>query len=279
MKTILTLVLIISLAILQLVSQEANLKTTLSDSVQAKETNKVRLTIRNAPDITFEFNAMYDFGVYELSSNDNGDLNISQFVNGENFGVRHGFGAMFTAKLPFNEKGHLRANLSLAYNRFSSKYNKPAMDLTGFDFVSLNAYSLITGIENNFTPNFIVKTYVGIGLTASIISGDAQITDTTGSQQLSIIPAFRMGISINSGLEYMINNKLGFNCGIRFTHANLWFKESKISETPGEIYLNDKRVTPRIPYSGFKQFVWGSFFLGLNYYLGVHQKEYYYNKH
>jgi hypothetical protein len=279
LKTIFALVFIITSSILPVFSQGENKKSPDSGYDQSEETKKVKLTIRNAPKITFEFSAMYDYGIYELSSNDNGDLNISQFVNGENFGVRHGFGAIMTAKLPFTENGHLRANISLSYNNFSSKYNKPAMDLTGYDYVDLNGYTLITGIENNFTPNFIVKTYIGIGITASIISGETQITDSTGPQNLSINPAFRMGISLNSGLEYMINNKFGFNCGIRFTHANLWFKQSKVSDTPGEINLNDKRVNPKIPYSGFKQFAWGSFFLGINYYIGIHQKEYYYDKH
>ena len=77
-----------------------------------------------------------------------------------------------------------------------------------------------------------------------------------------------MGISITSGLEYMLNNKLGLSCGIRFTHANLWLKDSKVSTNPNEIYLNDKRTAEHIPFTGFKQFAWGSLFAGLNYYFG-----------
>lgn len=278
MKTILVIVFIFTSSFYPIFSQDENIKTPFIDSLQNVETKKVKLTIRNAADITFEFNAMYNYGVYELSGNDNGDLHTSQFVKGENFGVRHGLGTMITAKFPLHEKGNLRANISLAYNRFSSNYSKPTIDFTGFDFVKFNVYSAIAGIENNFTPNFIIKTYIGIGLTTSIISGKTQITDSSGAQLLSIIPSFRMGISINSGLEYMLSNSLGFNGGFRFTHANLWFKQSKTSNNPDEIYLNDKKVSPRIPYSGFKQFAWGSFFFGLNYYFGIHEKVYFYSK-
>jgi len=278
MKTILAIVFIFTSSFQLVFSQNENLKTPLTDTMQNVETNKVKLTIRNTPDITFEFNAMYNYGVYELSGNDNGDLHTNQFAKGENFGVRHGLGAMMTAKIPLNKNGHLRANISLAYNRFSSNYTKPLIDVTGFDFVNFNVYSAIAGIENNFTPNFIIKTYIGIGLTGSIISGKTQITDSSGAQLLSIIPSFRMGISINSGLEYMLSNSIGFNCGFRFTHANLWLKQSKTSDNPDEIYLNDKKVSPRIPYSGFRQFAWGSFFLGLNYYFGIHEKVYFYSK-
>lgn len=257
-----------------LYSQTINKKTPGQDSVKTITVKKIRMVTRNAPDITFEFSGMYNYGIYELSGNDNGDLNTSEFVNGENFGVRHGLGSMLTVKIPLHKKGNLRADISLAYNRFSSNYNKPMIDITGYDFVKYDVYSVITGIENNFTPNYRIKTFIGIGITASMISGNTQITDSSGVNQLKIKPALRLGVSINSGLEYMLSNSIGMNFGIRFTHANVWFKQSKISENPGEIYLNDKKVSPRLPYSGFKQFAWGSFFLGMNYYFGIHEKEY-----
>jgi hypothetical protein len=217
---------------------------------------------------------MYNYGVYELSGNYNGDFNPEQFVSGENFGVRHGFGGMLTAKVPLHKKGNLRANFSFAHANFSSKFNKTLTSAKEFDFVKYNVFTGIVGVENNFTPQFRFKTFVGLGVTASLIYGKAQITDEGFSQDLKILPAFRLGLSITSGLEYMISKQFGFNGGFRFTHANLWLKKSKESGNPGEINLNDARTQPRIPYSGFKQFAWGSFFAGLNYFFGVKEKEY-----
>ena len=278
MKTILVSIIVFIFISLyyDLSCQELNIKTNpvSPDTTIIKKQVRIRMVTRNAPDVTFELSGMYDYGVYELSGNDNGDLNPEQFVKGENFGVRHGLGTMMTAKIPLHKKGNLRADISLAYNRFSSNYNKPMMDVTGYDFVKYNVYSAIAGIENNFTPKYRIKTFVGIGVIASVISGDAQITDSTGTGMLTIKPGFRLGISINSGLEYMISNSLGFNCGIRFTHANIWLKQSKTSDNPEEINLNDKKVSPWIPYSGFKQFAWGSFFAGFNYYFGIQETEY-----
>ena len=91
---------------------------------------------------------------------------------------------------------------------------------------------------------------------------------------MKIKPAFRLGISVFSGLEYLLNDRIGMNFGFRFNHANLWLKDTKVSDNPNELYLNDKRVIPRIPYSGWRQFAWGSFYGGVNIYFGIRQKSY-----
>jgi len=136
------------------------------------------------------------------------------------------------------------------------------------------------GFENNFTPGYKFKPLVGIGILGSIISGDARVREDTAAayRSLKILPAFRLGVTLYSGLEYMINNRIGVNCGIKIVHANLWLKDTKVSENPDEIYLNDKRVVPRIPFSGFRQFAWGSIYGGVNIYFGVSQKDYFIKK-
>ncbi len=234
------------------------------------------MTLHSAPSLTVQFSGSYDYGVYELSGNDNGDFNSEELVNGENFGVRHGLGGNLTVKIPIQKSGNLRLNISLLYNRFNSSLSKVMSVNNEQEFAGYNVYSCILGIENNFTPSYRIKTYVGGGITASIISGRAGIITDGVYNSLSIIPAFRLGLSVFSGLEYMINDKVGFNTGFMFTHANLWLKQSEVSTDPGRIYLNDKRVNPRLPYSGFKQFAWGSFFAGVNYYFGISDKEYIY---
>lgn len=262
-----------------LVIQCQNNRDKKPDSVlDSSKAAKVQLIIRNAPRLTLEFNVFYDYGIYELSGNYNGDFNAQEFIDGKNFGVRHGIGGMLTAKLPLHKKGNLRANVSLSYNLFSSKFNKSLSSGTEPDYMKYSVFSGIVGVENNFTPNFKIKTFAGIGLIASIISGDGRISSEGTSASISVLPAFRLGLCVNSGMEYMITNTLGVNCGIRFTHANLWLKDSRVSDNPNEIYLNDSRTGSGQQYSGFKQFAWGSFFAGLNYYLGIKEKTYLYTR-
>jgi hypothetical protein len=250
-----------------------------ADSSKTQKIVRMKMTLHSAPKLTIQFSGSYDFGVYELSGNSNGDFNSNEFVQGMNFGVRHGIGANLTAKYPLHEHGNLRLDVSLLYNRFSSSLTKVMSVNDEVEFAKYNVFSFVAGIENNFTPSYKIKTYVGAGITASIISGQAKIFSDGAYNDLSIIPAFRLGVSLFSGLEYMINDRVGFNAGFMFTHANLWLKNSKESSDPGSIYLNDARVQPRLPFSGFKQFAWGSFFTGINYYFGISDKQYVYPKH
>ena len=239
------------------------------------------LTIRSVPKLTLQFSGFYDYGVFELSANNNGDFNSDEFIKGENFGVRHGVGGEMTVKIPLQEKGHLRLNVSAAMNIFSSKFSKINVSSNGTpEYVKYDVFSTGIGIENNFTPSFTFKTLIGIKLLASVISGSANlINDSNGAVNgYNIVPAFRLGLCVYSGLEYMLNEKFGLNFGFQFTHANLWLKSTNTSGTGNDIYLDDKKVTPRVPFSGFKQFAFGSFYGGVNYFFGVEKKEYYYKK-
>jgi hypothetical protein len=261
-------------------SQQADPGTYIEFKDTSQKDEYVRLTIRNAPPLTIQFSFDYNFGVFELSANDNGDLHSQEFITGQNFGVRHGFGATMTVKYPLHKEGHLRLNASIMYNRFSSKFNKIFADNSEPDFVKYDVYSASAGLENNFTPSYRFKTYVGIALVGSIISGDARVTfQHAPASEYSIKPAFRLGLSFFSGLEYLLRNDVGLNFGLKFTHANLWLKQSRVSDNPAEIYLNDQKVANRELFSGFRQFAWGTFSCGVNYYFGVKEKHYYYRKH
>ena len=258
--------------------KNSGIRDSITDTLTNNKRDYVKLIIRNAPSLTLELNLLYNYGVYELSGNYNGDFSSEQFIDGENFGVRHGIGGMLTAKIPLHKKGYVRANISLLYVNFSSKFNKTLNNGKENEFAKYNVYSVIAGIENNFTPNFKFKTFAGLGLIGSVIYGDAYIVQEKKGMNINIIPAFRLGLCVTSGLEYMLNNSFGFSCGIRFTHANLWLKDSKVSSNPNEIYLNDARTAGNLPFTGFKQFAWGSFFAGINYFFDIKEKEYYYKK-
>lgn len=238
---------------------------------------KMIMTVRNAPGFTVQLSGQYDYGVFELSGNNNGDFDSEELKNGENFGVRHGIGSTLTFKIPLHEKGNIRLNISAMYNIFNSTFSKVLVSGKQNQYAKYNIISGIIGIENNFTPGYKIKTYVGAGIVASLISGKLGLySDSLNFSESSVVPAFRLGVRVSSGLEYMLSNSLGVNFGITFTHANLWLKDSKQSEKPGEVYLNDKRVTPKIPFSGFKQFAWGSFSAGINWYFGINEKKYIY---
>jgi hypothetical protein len=242
----------------------------------SKSPGYLKLVVRSAPKVTLEVNGHYNFGVFELSANNNGDFSSSEFVNGENFGVRHGIGVTSLLKLSLSEKGYFRLCFIGSYNRFSSKYSKYLENVHEAGYANYNVFTFGAGVENSFTPGFKFKPLIGFGLLGSVISGNSRVFDKSFNdyRDLTIIPAFRLGLTLYSGVEYLISNKVGLNCGIRIVHANLWLKSSKVSDNPDEIYLNDERVVPRTPYTGWRQFMWGELYGGVNIYFGINQKDY-----
>ncbi len=246
------------------------------DTDSAEKVKKVykKMMIRTAPKFTIEFSGYYGFGIFELSANDNGDFAGDEFINGKNFGVRHGIGGDFMLKYPLHEEGHIRLFFSGMFTYFNSEFSKITNTENPTSFLSYKVYSGIVGIENNFTPNHTFKTLAGIGFIASIISGKGNLRINNANTDITIKPAFRLGIQLFSGVEYLLSDRLGLNAGFKFNHANLWLKDSKVCDNTCEIYLNDKRVYPKIPYSGWKQFAWGSFYMGMNIYFGIQQKVY-----
>jgi hypothetical protein len=270
--TIIFLMLSLSAAPQLIFSQD----TGLYHATDSNSTKYLKLIVRSAPALTIEVNGHYDFGVYELSANNNGDFSSSQFINGENFGVRHGIGATAVLKYSLNEKGYIRLCVIGSFNSFNSRYSKYLEDQTEAGYADYNVYTFGVGVENNFTPGYKFKPLVGIGILGSVINGSAKVYDKNfgGDRDLTIIPAFRLGLTIYSGIEYLINNRFGLNCGIKLVHSNLWLKSTKVSENPNEIYLNDERVFPRVPYSGWRQFMWGELYGGINFYFGISEKDY-----
>lgn len=261
---------------LLIISIVINFSNTISQESEAKKNalagikpQYIRMIVRTAPKFTLQFSIGYNHGIYELSGNDNGDFNSLEFYNGKNFGVRHGLGAILTAKIPLHKKGNIRLNISAMYNKFNSKI----IDLNG-GYADFDVYSGALGLENNFTPSYKFKTLVGAGFVASVITGKTHFVNESINEYININPAFRLGVIVYTGFEYMMNDNMGLNMGYQFVHANLWLKKSKPADNEHNIYLNDERVSPRIPYSGWKQFAWGSFFGGVNIYFGIARKDY-----
>ncbi|MGA2669296.1 MAG: hypothetical protein ABSF32_10365 [Ignavibacteria bacterium] len=228
-----------------------------------------------APIVTIQVSGYYDIGLMDMASEDNTIFNLIDFRHGRNFGTRYGFGFEIKGKFALHKQGNIRLTGGFSYNRFQSNFIVASPD----GKVSYNVFSPFIGIENSFTPDRRFKPYIGLEIIPSIINGHANF-DTTNiltpnvpvNVDLSIKNAFRFGFAVEFGFEYSFSNYIGWNLGMKITHANVFGRESKIDPTANEIYLNDEKIFPYIPYAGWKQFVFSSFFTGINFYFGMKDK-------
>lgn len=219
-----------------------------------------------APSATIQISFNYNTGLMDLAANDNTFFRKSDFIGGRNFGTRYGYGFNLTGKLPLHKEGNVRLNVSAGYNLFLSNF---IVSSSPEGIVHYNVVSGALGIENNFTPDRKFKPYVGLDVIMSFISGSATLKTDSSDFNLAIKSSMRIGLAFNLGFEYAINNSVGLNLGMKLTHANLINRESKTSANPNETYLNDAKVTGTpIPFAGWKQFVYYTFYTGINVYFG-----------
>ncbi len=223
-----------------------------------------------APKVTLQVTGLFDIGLMDLAGNDNTRFSAADFSEGRGFGTRYGMGTGVTAKISLHKRGSSRLLISVSYNRFQSNFIIPE---SPDGKVGYNVFSGGVGVENNFNPDHKFKPFIGFEIVPSLINGKATIKTDSADINLSIRNSFRLGFSASFGFEYAFDNTVGFNLGVKFTHANVFFKESKESSNPNEIYLNDDKITPNIPYAGWKQFFYSSFFTGVNFYFGMKNKK------
>jgi hypothetical protein len=112
--------------------------------------------------------------------------------------------------------------------------------------------------------------------------GRAEIRNSGNTDRIvKFKPSFRMGYILYGGFEYMFqNNKIGINFAVKLSNPNLFLKSSKTSENPDEVPIRDKKVDgpALIEFAGFKNFVYTSFIAGINFYFGVKDIVYRFNK-
>ncbi len=252
--------------------------TTKYKSTGAKLKNAYR--IKSPPYFTLQFSAGYNIGMSELSSNYENVFDSAQFSQGLNFGVKNGFGFMAIGKIPLHKKGNVRLNISGGFNRFESAFLEKE---SPYGSVSYNVYTFGVGIENSFNPSFRLKPYIAGEIQANIISGKANMHNAAdnSTRYVTFKNSFRIGFNVYGGLEYMFTRKIGMNFGLKFTNSNQLFKQTELSDDPNVVPLRDKKEksdAEKVEFGGYKNFIFTSIYFGVNFYFGVYDIVYRFNK-
>lgn len=250
--------------------------TTKYKSTGAKLKNFYK--IQTPPRFTLQFSGSLNLGMAELSSNYQNVFDSLQFSDGLNFGVKNGYGFMMVGKIPLHKEGNIRLNVSANYNIFKSDF---LAESSPYGNVKFEVFAFGAGIENSFNPSFRLKPFIAAEIQANIIYGEANMVSisTGDSRHVKFKPSFRIGYMVYSGLEYMFTKKFGMNGGLKLTNSNQVLKQTQSSNNPDEVPLRDKKNDyEMIEFGGFKNFIFTSFFLGVNYYFGVKDIVYQFNK-
>lgn len=251
------------------------------DTTQFKSTGaklKNYYKIQSPPTFTLQLSGGLNLGLAELSSNYQSNFDSAQFSKGYNFGVKNGYGFSLVGKLPLHQKGNVRLSMSAGFNRFESDF---LASESSFGDVGYSVYSFGVGVENCFSPSFRLKPFIAGELQANFISGKANMNQGNNTTRVVTFgSSFRIGYMIYGGFEYMFNNRVGMNVAVKLTNSNQIGKETKTSSDPNNVKIRDEIVEGDeiIEFGGYKNFIFTSLMLGVNYYFGVKDIIYRFNK-
>jgi len=236
------------------------------------------MIIRTAPSYTISFDINTNQSIFELSGTYNDDVHSTDILDGATFGADKGFGAHIISKINLSDKGNIRFFQVLAFNRILSYTFGTKENLFDKGKANYNAYTAGLGIEYNFTPKHKFKLYTGAELNASMINGTTTIWFYSTTEQPTTIDykiknSFRMGYGLNVGAEYLLNNSVGVNVGVRFVNLNVFIKSAKGTNLDTEFQLRDDD-NPNLNFAGKKNFSFYSILAGVNFYFGVGEKRY-----
>lgn len=252
--------------------------TTTFKSTGAKLKNFYK--IQNSPKLTLQLSGNLNLGIAELSSNYQNNFDSADFSKGLNFGVKNGFGVSLTGKIPLHEKGNIRLNISGAFNRFKSDFLAKE---SPYGSVTFNVATLGVGVENSFNPSFRLKPFLALEITGNIIYGKANIISPSlgTTREVTFKNSFRLGYMLYGGLEYMFNNKVGINFGVKLTNSNQLLKKSSKDSDPNNVSIKDQKINDseeQLEFAGWKNFIYTSIYAGVNFYFGVKDIIYQFNK-
>jgi hypothetical protein len=212
-----------------------------------------------------------------------------------NMGAKTGFYINGTAKINVDKYETFRLVGSLSFSAFnafqSTKSGYIPVFTTSYimqrpiDYdYSLNNFGIGIGIEVAplaFTK--VISPFFGANLTFNFIN--AKLSRTTGpndSTSLSITD-FRMGLNLNTGLEFRVNSQWGLVLGAKYDFGNLLFKNIDRSglmewgrtnasvNDEGGYYTANIYDPLGLPYrsnvkSSSKALNWATFYIGVNFY-------------
>ncbi|MGA2669295.1 MAG: hypothetical protein ABSF32_10360 [Ignavibacteria bacterium] len=244
-----------------------------TDTVNITTSRTISIVIvRTVPRFILQLSGGYNFGALELSAH-NGGFSRDDFNLGKSYCARNGYGFNLMGKLSLRQKSDFWLDIFSGFTRFQSDL---VTNNTGEGRVGYNLFGEGAGLEYNFTPAHRIKYYVGAIALLSIINGKATgILDYDSTRyDVKINTAVRLGYSLFIGLEYAFEKNVGFNFGLKWTHANLLLKNTSAPTDKTVRDLNDLNIKPWVLYSGWKQFAYVSVYAGVSYYFGVREKRY-----
>ncbi len=221
-----------------------------------------------------KYNLSFVLGYNYALGNANGDpsginlvydntVNHGYFVT-RNFGMQQGGSITALGKMAVDRRRQLRLTGALGYSIF---YNSES---NGQNRSKWSIFTLGAGTEYVLRRSGNSRPFVNFELDYNLMFGGWQTNVTYPDNYRSnvyvrFLPTSRLGISLGSGAEFIINRKTYLVAGIRGIWSNILPKQGSSEQSPYELYINDSRSTGGSIVTSTKQVITMQIYSGLSF--------------
>ena|SRR5438552_4185082 len=206
-------------------------------------------------------------------SNANGELSsfnwyidpaTNKYVfSADNYAMQQGYGITATGKMNLNPSGKVRITGSLGYNLFYNTKDK------GLNRTKWQLFNFGAGIEYCFMPKSKNKPFIGYEMNYTFMFGAWQTNITypdnsVGNIYVKFKPESRLGMAVNTGMEFPISKRAGVILGLRGIWANITPKRNNFV-SGYETNFNDSGNNNGINLQSPKQMIYMQIVGGFNF--------------
>jgi hypothetical protein len=134
---------------------------------------------------------------------------------------------------------------------------------------NINYLSLLTGIEYSFlSKNSKINPFIGLSLMTNFINGSYEEKYYDSTKTVNLKSTIRFGFEANSGVDFVLSNRVGIIAGIKFNYINVLLRSYE-KNTLHEYNLNDKEYTSGTFENKKKNMFSFILYAGFSLYLGI----------
>jgi hypothetical protein len=210
------------------------------------------------------------------------------------FAAKTGFSVFGKAKINFDKFNIVRGVGSIGFTSFNTfqtaQSGNYVINYAGQNFLlpasynyNLNALNIALGLEiapTSFTN--VVSPYIGGYISFNNFTMELNRTENSYDTTRFQASGFRIGVNLDAGVEFKVNQQMGFAVGFKYDFGNLLLKEkasaniserydwgrtnAKLWDDGGNFYGNLGNQNGGLYSSQSKNMNWGTVYIAMNFY-------------
>ncbi|MEO8512376.1 MAG: OmpW family outer membrane protein [Ignavibacteria bacterium] len=199
---------------------------------------------------------------------------IDKFTGGGNpdsntYFMHAGYNYGIFIKVPIKKKSSFSIKGGISFNSFGQSKEYPTSTTTS---VTVTLKQSVLGITLGSEYDFgyrknKIRPFIGAELAGNLFAGSFVEDYVDSTETFNLKSAFRLGVNVAAGVDFIVHNNIGLLIGAKFAFANLIGKSYAEDERFKYNLNDDKHTVNNVTYPS-KNITYLQFYGGMSFYFG-----------